>query len=138
MKITSKLKGIAFAAGLPFAPTYGGSSVVYNTGGTPSQIHNANDLITRLASLGDVAVYLLVALAVLYIVYSSVRYFVIGKEGDESRREAGMRIFWGILGLFIIVSLWGLVSILFNTFPTYNEVPSTNFPSANFVQQNGH
>ena len=50
------LKQLALSAS-SFLPTYGGSSVVYNTGGQPSQLNNANDVITRLASLGDVAVY---------------------------------------------------------------------------------
>lgn len=120
---------IAYA--IPFLPVVT-SGQSYPSGGSLSNINNANDLIGRLASLGDVAVYLLIALAVLYIVYSTVRYFIMGKEGDEARREAGMNIFYGLIGLFIIVSIWGLVALLTNTFPTsQNQVPP--IPSANFV-----
>ena len=72
-------------------------------------------------------------MAVLYIVYACVRYFVMGKEGDEGRKEAGMKILWGIVGLFIIVSLWGLVNLLVNTFPTTNQLPPNSIPTANFV-----
>ncbi len=128
-----KLSQIALA-GFPFfgGPTYGGTSIGYSTGGSMSQIHDANGLIVRIASIGDVIVYLLIALAVLYIVYATVMYLIMGKEGAD-RKEAGMRILWGIVGLFIIVSLWGLVSLLVNTFPTYNELPPGSIPSANFV-----
>ena len=97
------------------------------------QITNANDLIRRISSIGDVAVYILIALAIVYIVYATVQYFIKGNSGDESRREAGLQIMWGIIGLAIIVSIWGLVNILLNTFSTKNNVPTSGFPNANFI-----
>lgn len=102
---------------------------------TLTQINNANQLEDRLLSLADVAIYLLVSLAVLYIVWSTVQYFIKGKSGDESRKEAGMDILWGIVGLAIIVSIWGLVNIIVNTFSTNNRVPTDRFPNANFLSR---
>lgn len=96
-------------------------------------IDNANDLVSRLASIADVVIYLLTALAVIYIVYSVVMFMVKGKEGDENRHEAVMQIIWGIVGLAVILSIWGLVNILIHTFGTSNNVPRDKFPSANFV-----
>lgn len=103
---------------------------------TLSQLNNANDVITRISSFADVVVYILVALAVVYIVYATVQYFVKGTTGDENRRAAGMQILWGIIGLAIIVSLWGLVNILLNTFATNTNAPTTRFPNANFLNAN--
>ena len=103
------------------------------TGGALSQIDNINDLVGRIASIGDVILYILMALAVVYIVYYIVLYFIKGSSGDESRKVAGMNILWGIVGLAIIVSIWGLVSILINTFYTDPTAPIDRFPSANFV-----
>ncbi|MBU6231069.1 MAG: hypothetical protein KGI45_02335 [Patescibacteria group bacterium] len=119
--------GSSFGGGAGYGPGgYGGSQL--------APVYDANSLAVRLASIGDVVIYLLVALAVVYIVWTVFQYFVKGKEGDENRKEAGMRIFWAILGLFIIVSLWGLVNILVNTFWTgYNQAPAQQFPNANFV-----
>lgn len=97
------------------------------------QLRNANDVISRLISIGNVVIYLLIGFAVLYIVYVTVMYFIKGKEGDESRHEAGMRILYGIVGLFVILSLWGLVNILINTFNTDNNVPANRLPNANFL-----
>lgn len=122
----------ALALSLVLIPAVVSAQIYYPSTGPLSTINNANDILRRLASFGDVIIYLLMGLAVLYIVYSSVRYFVMGKEGDEGRREAGMHIFWGLVGLFVIVSLWGLVNILINTFPVNNQVPNT-VPSANFI-----
>ena len=103
-----------------------------NTGPLP-QITNINGLVIRISSIGNVVVYLLTALAVVYIVYSTVQYFIKGKTGDESRREAGMQIMWGIIGLAIIISIWGLVNILLYTFATNTYVPQSGFPNANFI-----
>jgi len=63
-----------------------------------------------------------------------VQYLIKGKEGDETRRAAGMQIFWGIVGLAIIVSLWGIVNLVLNTFWTNTSRP--DLPNANFVANN--
>lgn len=98
---------------------------------TLGQLNNVNDVVTRVVSIGTVIIYVLVALAFVYIVWAVVQYLVKGKEGDEARSEAGMKIFWGIVGLAIIVSLWGLVNLLINTFWTNTNRP--DLPTANFV-----
>lgn len=95
------------------------------------QLRNVNDVVTRFVSIGTVIIYVLVALAFVYIVWAVVQYLVKGDEGDETRHQAGMRIFWGIVGLAIIVSLWGLVNLLINTFWTNTSRP--DLPTANFV-----
>jgi hypothetical protein len=95
------------------------------------QLNNVNDLVLRIVGIGNIVVYLLVALAIVYIIYTVVQYLIKGKEGDETRRQAGMQIFWGIVGLAIIVSLWGLVNLLLNTFWTNTSKPK--LPNANFV-----
>jgi hypothetical protein len=67
----------------------------------------------------------LVSLAVIYIIWNVVQYFIKPSEGD--RKDAGMNILWGIIGLFVIVSIWGLVNIFTNTFktaPTNQPIPN--------------
>ena len=108
-------------------------SIAYAQYGSLPPLSNPNALVQRLASIGSVAVYLLIALAVVYIVYAIVMYFIKGEEGDENRKKAGMRILWGIVGLAIIVSLWGIVNLLINTFWTNNTVPA--FPNADFINK---
>jgi hypothetical protein len=37
--------------------------------------------------------------------------------GDEKKVSAGKSLmFWGAIGLFVMVSVWGIVSILFSDF----------------------
>lgn len=88
-------------------------------------ITNVNNLTTRALGIGSTVTYVLVALAVIYIVWNVVMYMI--KPGAEDRAAAGKDILWGILGLFIIVSIWGLVNILTNTFkttPTDQAIPN--------------
>jgi len=101
--------------------------------GNPSQINDFTGLSGRLASIGTIVLYLLVALAVIFIVWNVVRYFIGGKEG-ESRGPAGLNILWGLIGLFVIISLWGLVNILLNTFGT-NQNITNKLPQADFVNK---
>ena len=94
---------------------------------TISTITNVNGVASKLTSLGNIALYLLTALAVIFIVWNVVRYLIMG-SGEEGRGKAGLNILWGIIGLFVIVSIWGLVNILTGTFST----TPTNQPIPNF------
>ncbi len=92
-----------------------------------TKVVDVNSLSTKLSSIGNVVVYLLVALAVIFIVWNTVIYVIKG-SGEEGRSKAGMNILWGIVGLFVIVSIWGLVNILTNTFSTTaTQQPLPNF-----------
>ena len=89
-----------------------------------SPITNVNNLSTRFLGIGNTITYLLVALAVIYIVWNVVQYFI---KAESDRTESGKAIVWGIVGLFVIVSIWGLVNILTNTFkttPTDQAIPN--------------
>ncbi len=94
--------------------------------GTITTITNVNGVASKLTSLGNIALYLLTALAVIYIVWNVVQYLIHG-SGEEGRGKASMNILWGIIGLFVIVSIWGLVNILTGTFstePTTQPIPN--------------
>ena len=99
-----------------------------------SEIKNVNNLATRLLGIGNLVIYLLISLAVIYIIWNIVHYFIRPNGADRS--EAGMNILWGIIGLFIIVSIWGLVNLLVNTFYTNPNIPKDRFPSADFANKN--
>jgi hypothetical protein len=92
-----------------------------------SVVSDVNSLSAKLIGIGNTVTYILTALAVIFIVWQVVIYLIKG-AGEEGRTKAGMNILWGIVGLFVIVSIWGLVSILTNTFRT----APTNQPIPNF------
>lgn len=90
------------------------------------EITNLDGLTTKATNIGTVAVTLLISFSVIWIVVNVVRYLIAG--GEDDRKKGGMAILWGIVGLFLILSIWGLVAILKNTFSTDNNVKRDQFP----------
>jgi len=62
------------------------------------------------------AVPLIISLAVVYFIFQVFRYAVAGNEEDKAKAKTHM--IWGIVGIFVMVSVWGLVAILQSTFGT--------------------
>ena len=118
-------KFIAIALG--FAPVLASAQSNGN-----SNIIDAGGLVAKLVSLGNLVIQILIAFAVIYIIFNVVRY-IMAADKPEERNAFGKAILWGIVGLFIILSIWGLVNILKNTFSTNSAIPTDQFPSVNFV-----
>ncbi len=57
---------------------------------------------------------LLVGLAVVVFVYGVLLLML--SEGGEKKEEGKQYMLWGIVGIFVMVSVWGLVAIVSNTF----------------------
>jgi|SRR3989338_5425900 len=63
-------------------------------------------------------VYLLFGLATIIFLWGIIQY-VIAQSGDEKKLADAKRVMiWGIIGLFIMSSAWGIVSVLCNFFGT--------------------
>ena len=58
--------------------------------------------------------YLLIAFAVVIFLWGVFQFIRAG--GDEKTQAGKEFMFWGIVGLFVMVSVWGIVAILQNTF----------------------
>jgi len=91
------------------------------------QITDANGLTAKITNIGNTIVVLLISFSVIWIIVNVVRYLIAGAD-STARKEGGMSILWGVVGLFVILSIWGLVAILSNTFSTNNNVPRDKFP----------
>ncbi len=72
-------------------------------------------LIQRFMDLIQLAVPVLMSLAVLGFLYGVATYMWKGSESDAARKEGSKFMMWGIIALFVMVSIWGLVGILDNT-----------------------
>lgn len=71
-------------------------------------IETAQNLINRLIPF-------FVAIAALVFIWGVVEF--VASAGDEEKRSKGRQhMLWGIVGLAVIVGLWGLVKILVQTF----------------------
>lgn len=58
---------------------------------------------------------LFIALALTYTIYSVVQ-FMAASDDSQQREEKKQQIFWGIIGLFVITSIWGLIAIIGDSF----------------------
>jgi hypothetical protein len=56
---------------------------------------------------------LLIALSIVFFIWGVFKFMIA--EGDK-REEGRQFMFWGVVGIFVMVSVWGLVAILTNTF----------------------
>lgn len=112
------LVNIANAADfVPAAPGGGGTS-----GGTIGLM----DTIVR--NILNPAIQVLIAVAVVLFLFGIVKYISSGDD-EAKRKEAKNYIIYGIVGLFVMVSVWGLVGILTGTFGTNQDVSNVNIPN---------
>lgn len=78
---------------------------------------NAGDIsyiICRISGFINSIIPILISLGVVYFIWGVISY-AIAKE-EEAKKEGRARIIYGIIALLVIVSIWGLVAILQNTF----------------------
>lgn len=65
--------------------------------------------------LNTVVVPTIFTLAFLVFIWGVVNYFFI-HGGEETKREEGRKfILWGIIGMAVLFSVWGIVNILLST-----------------------
>lgn len=77
-----------------------------------------------IALINNVLVPLVFAIAFVVFIWGVFQYFIAG-GADEEKREAGKSLMlWGIIGFFVMASVWGLVNILKGTFILTNTPPS--------------
>lgn len=93
------------------------------------QITDVNSLTYKLTNIGNVVIDVLIAFAVIYIIYNVVRFII---ADDETRTGYRNSFLWGIVGLAVILSIWGLVRILTNSFRTDTNAPVNQYPRVQY------
>ena len=87
------------------------------------RLTNINDVASKATNIGNLIIELAISIAVLWIIINVVRYLIATNDPDK-RKEGGQGILYGVIGLFVILSIWGLVAILRNSFQTDTQRPS--------------
>lgn len=65
---------------------------------------------------------LLIGLGVLVFIYGVL--ILMFSEGGEKKEEGKQYMMWGIIGIFVMVSVWGLVSLVGGVFNFDQSVPN--------------
>ncbi len=72
------------------------------------------NIICRIGGLLNLIIPIVIALGLVYFVWGIISYVIASDE--EAKTTGRDRMIYGIIGLAVIVAVWGLVNILLNTF----------------------
>lgn len=87
---------------------------------------NLNDVLEWVLNLvNDFFIPLLVALALLAFFWRNI-VSLAKKDELVAKAEARTYLFWGLIALFVMVSVWGLVGILADALGIRNAIPQLN------------
>ena len=86
-------------------------------------VTNADSLFNEAEKILKMILPIIIAIAVIYFVYNALMYMIAADE--ERKGEAKSKMIYGIIALFVMVSVWGLVNILKGTFNLDNTTPTT-------------
>jgi len=81
--------------------------------------------------INNILVPVLFAIAFIVFLWGAFKTFIVGAN-DAAVKESGKNLMlWGLIGFFVMVSVWGLVNILTGTVQFGNNTgPSTGTPKA--------
>lgn len=87
---------------------------------TLNSVENILDFLT--CTIVNSVVPLLFALAAVGFIWGVIQ-MVINPDDAEKRKKGKQYMIWGIVALFVMVAMWGLVSVLTNTFDIQFLIP---------------
>ncbi len=73
-------------------------------------------LLSIIDFINDVLVPVVFAVAFVAFIWGIFLYFIAGGANEEKRDQGKQLAIWGIVGFFVMVSVWGLVNVLIGTF----------------------
>lgn len=80
---------------------------------------NVKNLIKSINGfINGMIIPLFIAATLAYTIYAVVTFIAAGDD-TQKKEERKKQIFWGIIGLFVILSIWGLIGIIGNSFGIY-------------------
>jgi uncharacterized membrane protein HdeD (DUF308 family) len=99
---------LGFAPVVAFAQT---AAFCSTSGATSGTLQN---ILCKVGAFLNAAIPIIIVLAVLYFIWGVISYVIAGDE--EKKSSARSVMVYGIIGLAVIVGIWGLVNILLNSF----------------------
>lgn len=79
------------------------------------------DILTAIQDFISAALPVVISLAVLLFLWGLVRYMTSADDAEARKTSRGLMI-WGVVIIFVMISIWGLVNFLGNLFGLDNTV----------------
>ena len=105
-----------------------------------SQPRTLVELINRFVEILRALIPLLFGIALIGFLWG-VAQFILNADNEEKRREGKKVMIWGIIGLFVMLSVWGLVAVIGGTFGigvdpgATPQFPGGFVPSQDYLQE---
>jgi len=79
-------------------------------------INNISDVGSFIINtINNVVVPVLFAIAFIVFLWGAFNTFILGANSEETKENGKNLMLWGLIGFFVMVSIWGLVNILTGT-----------------------
>jgi hypothetical protein len=107
---------------LVFAAAFLFPALTFAQGRQGGGFSSLQDTLGTLTNFINALIPFAIGIAVLVFIFGLISFITAGAD-EEKRKGARNTIIWGIIILFVMVSVWGLVNVLRNTFSLDNQVP---------------
>ena|SRR3989338_1292395 len=74
---------------------------------------NVQAVLVQIQGVLNIVIPVLITIGIIYFIWNVVTYMLSGDA--EKREESRDHIIYSLIGLFVILAVWGLVSIIANT-----------------------
>lgn len=122
-----KKKLVLLAGLLMLSPAFASAQVVISGSSSTGCDYGSNGtlfgILCRVGQFLNSVVPVLIALGVVYFVWGVISFVVA--DDEEAKSKGRDRIIYGIIGLAVIIGMWGLVNLLRNTFLLNNNTNVT-------------
>lgn len=79
-------------------------------------VNNLSDVGSFIINtINNVIVPVLFAVAFIVFLWGAFKTFILGANSEDVKKEGKNLMLWGLIGFFVMVSVWGLVNILTGT-----------------------
>ncbi len=96
-----------------FALLLAPATALAQIGGPRPDFGYTNDVVQQVVEWSKTAVTFLMVVATLYFIWTVIQYIRVKEAKDaEERKKAVIR---GVIGLFVIVAIWGIVRVISNS-----------------------
>jgi hypothetical protein len=94
--------------------------------GCTGTVYGIKAVICTIGSILNTIIPIIIVLGVVYFVWGVVSY-MIGAD-EEQKKKGRDKILYGIIGLVVIVGMWGLVRIVTDTFGIEDQSGNLHLP----------
>ena len=96
----------------------------------PTNLKTTGELIIN--TINNVLVPVLFAAAFIVFLWGAFQTFIVGANNEEVKEKGKNLMLWGLIGFFVMISVWGLVNILTGTTGFTGGAPTGGTPQAPF------